>query len=92
MEKACETNRFKNKQDGKPDMVRAPHLPAYSLHSIYLTFAQHKQSQGKCADKIHACLLAITVCSSIWAAQYNTWLLIKLMPKGAVFSFLFFSQ
>ena len=24
-----------------------------------------------------------------WAAQYNTWLLIKLTPKGAVFSFLF---
>ncbi len=29
MEKACEQNRFKNKQDGKPDMVRAPHMPAY---------------------------------------------------------------
>ena len=26
-----------------------------------------------------------------WAAQYNTWLLIKLMPKGIVFSFLFLS-
>ena len=26
------------------------------------------------------------------AAQYNTWLLIKLMPKGAVFSFSFFLQ
>ncbi len=25
-----------------------------------------------------------------WAAQYNTWLLIKLTPKGVVFSFLFF--
>ena len=39
MEKACEQNRFKNKQDGKPDMVSAPHMPAYSLHSIYLAFA-----------------------------------------------------
>ncbi len=27
-----------------------------------------------------------------WAARYNTWLLIKLTPKGVVFSFLFFSQ
>jgi len=25
----------------------------------------------------------------IWAARYNTWLLIKLTPKGVVFSFLF---
>ncbi len=24
-----------------------------------------------------------------WAAQHNTWLVIKLMPKGVVFSFLF---
>ncbi len=30
------------------------------------------------------CLLAYP-----WAAWYNTWLLIKLTPKGAVFSFLF---
>ncbi len=29
---------------------------------------------------------------SFWAAQYNTWLLIKLMPKGVVFSFLFDSK
>ena len=28
---------------------------------------------------------------SFWAAQYNNQLLIKLMPKGAVVSFLFFS-
>ena len=27
----------------------------------------------------------------IWAARYNTWLLIKLTPKGVVLSFLFFS-
>ena len=26
-----------------------------------------------------------------WAAQYNTWLLIKLMPRGKVFSVLVFS-
>ena len=26
-----------------------------------------------------------------WAARYNTWLLIKLTPKGVVFSFSFFS-
>ncbi len=28
---------------------------------------------------------------SFWAARYDTWLLIKLTPKGVVFSFLFFS-
>ena len=27
----------------------------------------------------------------VWAARYNTWLLIKLTPKGVVFSFRFFS-
>jgi len=26
----------------------------------------------------------------LWAARYNTWLLIKLMPKGVVFPFLSF--
>jgi len=30
-------------------------------------------------------------CLPWWAARYNTWLLIKLTPKGVVFSFLFFS-
>ena len=30
--------------------------------------------------------------AGVWAARYNTWLLIKLTPKGVVFSFfLFFS-
>ena len=29
--------------------------------------------------------------AAFWAAQYNTWLLIKLTLKGIVFSFLFFS-
>ena len=24
-----------------------------------------------------------------WAARYNTWLLIKLMPKGVIFSYIF---
>ncbi len=30
--------------------------------------------------------------NSLWAARYNTWLLIALTPKGVVFSFLFFSM
>ncbi len=29
---------------------------------------------------------------SPWAARYNTWLVIKLTPKGVVFSFLFFQD
>ncbi len=28
---------------------------------------------------------------TLWAARYNTWLLIKLTPKGVVFSFFSFS-
>jgi len=28
---------------------------------------------------------------SLWAARYKTWRLIKLTPKGVVFSLLFFS-
>jgi len=35
--------------------------------------------------------LLVTYCHSARAARYNTWLLIKLTPKGVVFSFLFFS-
>ena len=33
-----------------------------------------------------ACTKSLT-----WAARCNTWLLIKLMPKGVVFPFRFFS-
>ena len=29
------------------------------------------------------------VSATAWAAQHNTWLLVKLTPKGIVFSFLF---
>ena len=32
-----------------------------------------------------------TLPQRVWAAWYSTWLLIKLTPKGVVFSFLFFS-
>ena len=31
------------------------------------------------------------VCGQSWAARYTTWVLIKLTPKGLVFSFLCFS-
>ena len=34
---------------------------------------------------------ALMQCAKAWTAQYNAWLLIKLTPKGVVFSFLFFS-
>ena len=39
-------------------------------------------------------LVGIYVCYTVfidrsWAARYNTWLLIKLTPKGVVLSFLF---
>ncbi len=37
-------------------------------------------------------IIALQASSSMrpWAARYDTWLLIKLTPKGVVFSFLFF--
>ena len=37
----------------------------------------------------HVCLPSTVALPASWAARYNTWLLIKLMPKGVVFSFLF---
>ena len=43
----------------------------------------------------HVTCKALLICaggrSTLWAARYNTWLLIKLTPKGVVFSFLFSS-
>ena len=36
--------------------------------------------------------LLASVGSEHWAARYNPWLLIKLTPKGVVFSLLFLSQ
>ncbi len=37
-------------------------------------------------------LMSAALCQHLfWAARYNTWLLMKLTPKGVVFSFLFLS-
>ena len=34
--------------------------------------------------------MGLFVCVFVsWAARYNTWLLIELMPQGVIFSFLF---
>ncbi len=40
---------------------------------------------------LHALVFACTHdnIKSYWAAQYNTWLLIKMTLKGVLFSFLF---
>ena len=35
-----------------------------------------------------AMIYAIYMCGIPWAAWYNTWFLVKLTPKGVVFSFL----
>ena len=40
-------------------------------------------------DGPQQCTAMCITCS--WAARYNAWLLIKLTPRGVVFSFLFFS-
>jgi len=43
------------------------------------------------ASSLNAALLMLLLLMLLllsWAARYNTWLLIKLTPKGVVFSFL----
>jgi len=37
------------------------------------------------------CLSKLVVVTWLWAARYNTWLLIKLMLEGVIFFFLFLS-
>ncbi len=49
-----------------------------SLNAFKTNVANTKSCQG-----------LICYCKHVWAARYNTWLLIKLTPKGIVFSFLF---
>ena len=57
------------------------HVLAFPLHAVMM--ASHIDSNFWAA-RYYTGLLP-------WAARYNTWLLIKLTPKGVVFSFLFFS-
>jgi len=47
---------------------------------FFASDARHHQRQHGPGD----------VATKAWAAWYNTWLLIKLTPKGAVFPFLSF--
>ncbi|DBA69100.1 TPA: hypothetical protein ACH3X2_013106 [Trebouxia sp. C0005] len=64
MEKACEQNRFKNKQDGKPDMVRAAHM--HILCTAYLWCLHNVHTpRTNVLTGIHACLSAVTVSSSV---------------------------
>ncbi len=37
---------------------------------------------------LHQFYCQVYVLTDLWAARYNTWLLITLTPKGVVFSFL----
>ena len=66
MEKACEQNRFKNKQDGKPDMVRASHMHMPTLCTASLWRLHNiKKARANALTGIHACLSAVTVSSSV---------------------------
>ncbi len=47
-----------------------------------------QEQLGRLASR---CTNPVTSVVSTWAAWYNTWLLIKLTPKGIIFSFLFWS-
>ncbi len=45
-----------------------------------------------CAHVVVNHATAFLFCAESWAARYNTWPLIEMTPKGAVFSFIFFSS
>ncbi len=62
------------------DLVKQEML-AKRKHFLTLKVASHVvwPSLLPCAQALHIC----------WAARYNTWLLSKLMPNSAVFSFIF---
>ena len=71
--------------------VELPHIPARKFQSTVSTFVRgHLNGSyfGVKARPKGEPLLKGNAC--IWAAWSSTWLLIKLMPKGVVFSFLFF--
>ena len=57
---------------------------------VILPHADHPTCLRAATDSSSA--PALNVCLGTWAARYNTWLFIKLTPKGVVFSFLFFSM
>ena len=83
------------------DCVHGPH--STQTEAVKLSMANMLVSRtGLCSEFCgHRCMCCEfcgqrCVCQSgntaaFWAAQYNTWLLIKLTLKGIVFSFLFFS-
>jgi hypothetical protein len=60
-------------------LLNAKELPVTDLDTIVVITTESHKTDDCCID--------FTPC---WAAQYNTWLLIKLTPEGVVFSsFLF---
>jgi len=64
---------------GQVCMDQGSNLPR-PIEDIHMNIQLHMQhARASCAQP------------ALWAARYNTWLLIKLTPKGVVFSFLFFS-
>jgi len=69
--------------------------PSLSLEAAGTPGTQASLPQPGCSQpskkkwyRSHACC-CYAYCCCTWAAQYNTWLCIKLTPKGIVFSFLF---
>jgi len=70
------------------------HIPAPMQESVILTFGrqlktslQSVHQKGYGHNDVKAANIFISA-TGTWAARYNTWHLIKLTPKGVVFSFL----
>ena len=58
---------------------------------MQLKEALPKVNDGECHNNraLLQHVLNVLIITGRWAARYNTWLIIKLTPKGVVFSFLF---
>ncbi len=56
---------------------------ATSTAPIAVAYVQNRSSAAAVAESSHG----VMVHKGFWAAQCNTWLLIKLTPKGVVFVF-----
>jgi len=76
-------------------VVSVPQIPIWACCTLFGTSLSLSCTRTNFCD---ACIAALFYNYSMqlcmlrrlsWAARYNTWLLIKLTPKGVVFSFFF---
>ncbi len=82
-----------------PDLFIILHCLFKSLHILLMlcklglgiVLVMEILQAASCLPAMQQIVLGLSL-HIVWAAQFNTWLLIKLTPKGVVFSFLFFSS